>query len=216
MAVLGLLALGAALIAGAFAAARGSARAARSARAAVVAQAVARRALARAMTSWSAADDSLGIGAFSTRAYAESAAVAAGFGRRSGASAPPLVHALRRRRGGARAVGARVARATARTRAARARPDDRLHHRATNSSDCTVGERRSVLIARATHVARGRSTVQSRAAGDDRHIASEPLLPSAQSGRVTGTSDRTQRSRCPRTGRRSQSFFDAKLGWAAM
>ena len=76
VAVLALLALGAALIAGAFAAARGSARGARSARAAVVAQAVSRRALARTMTSWSAADDSLGIGAFSTRAYAESAAVA--------------------------------------------------------------------------------------------------------------------------------------------
>ena len=74
VAVLALLALGAALLAGAFAAARGSARAARSARAAVVAQAAARRALARAMTSWSATDDSLGIGAFSTRAYAESAA----------------------------------------------------------------------------------------------------------------------------------------------
>ena len=76
VAVLALLALGAALIAGAFAAARGSARAARSARAAVVAQAAARRALARTMTSWSATDDSLGIGAFSTRAYAESAAAA--------------------------------------------------------------------------------------------------------------------------------------------
>jgi hypothetical protein len=76
VAVLALLALGAALIAGAFAAARGSARGARSARAAVVAQAAARRALALTVTSWSAADDSLGIGAFSTRAYAESAAVA--------------------------------------------------------------------------------------------------------------------------------------------
>jgi hypothetical protein len=76
VAVLALLALGAALIAGAFAAARGSARGARSARAAIVAQAVARRALARTLTSWSAADDSLGIGGFSTRAYAESAAVA--------------------------------------------------------------------------------------------------------------------------------------------
>ena len=74
VAVLALLALGAALIAGAFAAARGSARATRSARASAVAQAAARRALARTMTSWSAADDSLGINAYSTRVYAESAA----------------------------------------------------------------------------------------------------------------------------------------------
>ena len=77
VAVLALLALGAALIAGAFAAARGSARATRSARAAVVAHAVARRALARTLSSWSAADDSLGIGAFVTRTVSESAAVAA-------------------------------------------------------------------------------------------------------------------------------------------
>ena len=74
--MLALLALGAALIAGAFAAARGSARAARTARAAVVAHAVARRALARAVSTWSAADDSLRIGAFVLRAYSESAAVA--------------------------------------------------------------------------------------------------------------------------------------------
>jgi hypothetical protein len=76
VAVLGLLALGAALIAGAFAAARHSARATRSARAAIVAQAAARRALARTLSSWSARDDSLGVGGFTTRAYAESAAVA--------------------------------------------------------------------------------------------------------------------------------------------
>ena len=76
VAVLALLALGAALIAGAFAAARGSARGARSARAAFVATAAARRALARTMTSWSAAENALGIGGFSTRAYAESGAVA--------------------------------------------------------------------------------------------------------------------------------------------
>ncbi len=76
VAVLGLLALGAALIAGAFAAARSSARATRSSRAAVVAQAAARRALARTLTSWTGRDDSLGVGAFSTRAVAESAAVA--------------------------------------------------------------------------------------------------------------------------------------------
>ena len=76
VAVLGLLALGAALIAGAFAAARQSARASRSARAAIVAQAAARRGLARAMTSWSATEDSLGIGAYSARSYPESALVA--------------------------------------------------------------------------------------------------------------------------------------------
>jgi hypothetical protein len=76
VAVLALLALGAALIVGAFAAARGSARASRSMRAATVAQAAARRALARTMSSWSPADDSLGVGAFSTRAFSESAAIA--------------------------------------------------------------------------------------------------------------------------------------------
>jgi hypothetical protein len=74
--VLAALALGAALIAGAFAAARGAARATRSARAASVAHAAARRALARTMSSWSAADDSLGIGGFRTRAFSESAAIA--------------------------------------------------------------------------------------------------------------------------------------------
>ena len=75
VAVIALLALGAALIAGAFAAARGSARSTRSARAAIVAHAAVRRALARTLSSWSAADDSLGIGGFTTRAIAESAAV---------------------------------------------------------------------------------------------------------------------------------------------
>jgi len=76
VAVLAALALGAALIAGAFAAARGAARATRSARAASVAHAAARRALARTMSSWSAADDSLGIGGFRMRAFSESAAIA--------------------------------------------------------------------------------------------------------------------------------------------
>ncbi|HKP15392.1 MAG TPA: hypothetical protein VJT85_04980, partial [Gemmatimonadaceae bacterium] len=76
VAVLALLALGAALIAGAFAAARASARASRSARAAIVAQAATRRGLARAMTSWSATEDSLGIGAYDTRVYADAAVVA--------------------------------------------------------------------------------------------------------------------------------------------
>ena len=76
VAVLGLLALGAALIAGAFAAARDSARATRSARAAIVAQAAARRAIARTLSSWTPRDDSLGIGGFTTRTFVESAAVA--------------------------------------------------------------------------------------------------------------------------------------------
>ena len=75
VAVLGLLALGAALIAGAFAAARSSARTTRSGRAAIVAQAVARRALARTLASWTPRDDSLGIGGFTTRTFAESAAI---------------------------------------------------------------------------------------------------------------------------------------------
>ena len=74
--MLAALALGAALIAGAFAATRGAARATRSARAASVAHAAARRALARTVSSWSAADDSLGIGGYSARAFAESAATA--------------------------------------------------------------------------------------------------------------------------------------------
>jgi hypothetical protein len=77
VAVIALLALGAAMVAGAYAAARGSARATRSSRAAVVAHAAARRGLARTLSSWSAADDSLGIGAFTIRTFAESAAVAA-------------------------------------------------------------------------------------------------------------------------------------------
>jgi hypothetical protein len=76
VAVLGLLPLRAALNAGAYAPARSSARATPSSRAAVVAQAAARRALARTLTSWTGRDDSLGVGAFSTRTFAESAAVA--------------------------------------------------------------------------------------------------------------------------------------------
>lgn len=76
VAVLALLALGAALIGGAFAAARGAGRATRSSRAGIVAHAAARRALARTLASWTAADDSLGVGAFVTRTFAETAAVA--------------------------------------------------------------------------------------------------------------------------------------------
>lgn len=72
--MIALLALSGALIAGAFAAARGTARATRSARAAIVAQGAARRALARTMVAWNGADDSLRIGAFTTRALTDSAA----------------------------------------------------------------------------------------------------------------------------------------------
>ena len=75
VAVLALLMLGAALIAGAFAAARASARATRSTRAAIVAHAAARRALVRGVTSWRASDDSLNLGAFDVRAWRESASV---------------------------------------------------------------------------------------------------------------------------------------------
>lgn len=75
VAVLALLTLCAALIAGAFAAARGATRATRTSRAGIVAHAAARRALVRTVTSW-AAEDSLGVGAFVTRTFAESGAVA--------------------------------------------------------------------------------------------------------------------------------------------
>lgn len=76
VAVLALLTLSAALIAGAFAAARASARATRSTRAAIVAHAAARRALVRAAAAWTGSDDSLNIGAFDVRASRESASVA--------------------------------------------------------------------------------------------------------------------------------------------
>jgi hypothetical protein len=76
VAVLALFALGAALIAGAFAAARGAGRATRSSRAGIVADAAAHRALARTLTAWTTTDDSLGVGAFVTRTFAETAAVA--------------------------------------------------------------------------------------------------------------------------------------------
>lgn len=75
VAVLALLTLGAALIAGAFTAARASARGTRSTRAAIVAHAAARRALVRTVTSWSGRDDSMNIGAFDVRAWRESASV---------------------------------------------------------------------------------------------------------------------------------------------
>jgi len=76
VAVLALLTLGAALIAGPFAAARASARATRSTRAAIVAHAAARRALVRTVTSWSGRDDSMNIGASDVRAWRESASAA--------------------------------------------------------------------------------------------------------------------------------------------
>lgn len=76
VAVIALLTLGAALVAGAFAAARASARAARSTRATLVAHAAARRALVRVVTSWSAADDSLNLGASAVRAWRDSASAA--------------------------------------------------------------------------------------------------------------------------------------------
>jgi hypothetical protein len=72
---LGLLALAAALLAGAFASATASARATRSARASIVAHAAARRALARAVMAWSATEDSLPIGAFIMRVPPDSAPI---------------------------------------------------------------------------------------------------------------------------------------------
>jgi hypothetical protein len=76
VAVLALLTLGGALIAGAYAAARASSRATRTARAELVAQAAARRAIARSVAGWSAADDSLAVGAFADRAWSDTATVA--------------------------------------------------------------------------------------------------------------------------------------------
>jgi hypothetical protein len=75
VAVLAMLALAGALLAGAFAASVATQRAVRADRAAIVAQSVSRRALARVLASWSAADDSLAVGAVSVRAAVESAAV---------------------------------------------------------------------------------------------------------------------------------------------
>jgi type II secretory pathway pseudopilin PulG len=72
---LAMLALAAALLAGAFAQASASSRAARSARAGLVASALARRALGRAIAQWSAVEDSLVIGGIVQRSLPESAAV---------------------------------------------------------------------------------------------------------------------------------------------
>lgn len=76
VAVLALLTLSGALIAGAYAVARASARATRTARAEVLAQAAARRAIARAVGGWSITEDSLNIGAFADRAWTDTATVA--------------------------------------------------------------------------------------------------------------------------------------------
>jgi type II secretory pathway pseudopilin PulG len=73
--VLGMLALAAALVAGAFATATAASRATRSMRAALVARESARRALGRAVAGWQPMDDSLPIGAFTLRTSPESAAV---------------------------------------------------------------------------------------------------------------------------------------------
>jgi hypothetical protein len=74
--VLGMLALAAALIAGAFATATAASRATRTTRAAIVARESARRALGRAVAGWQATDDSLPIGAFVLRTSPESSGVA--------------------------------------------------------------------------------------------------------------------------------------------
>ena len=71
--VVGMLALAAALIAGAFATATAASRAARTTRAAIVAREAARRALGRAVAGWGAMDDSLPIGAFALRTSPDSA-----------------------------------------------------------------------------------------------------------------------------------------------
>jgi len=73
--VLGMLALAAALIAGAFATATAASRASRTTRAAIVARESARRALGRAIAGWQAMDDSLPIGGFTLRTSPESTVV---------------------------------------------------------------------------------------------------------------------------------------------
>jgi hypothetical protein len=72
--VLGLLALAAALIAGAFASATAALRASRTARASIVAREAARRALGRAVAGWRSMDDSLPVGAYVLRTSPESTA----------------------------------------------------------------------------------------------------------------------------------------------
>jgi len=72
---LAMVALGGALLAGAFAQASAAIRAARAARASLVAASLARRALGRALAQWSAVEDSLPVGGIAQRAVPESAAV---------------------------------------------------------------------------------------------------------------------------------------------
>jgi type II secretory pathway pseudopilin PulG len=74
--VLGMLALAAALVAGAFATATAASRASRTARAAMMAREGARRALGRAVAGWRPTDDSLPIGAFVLRTSPESSTTA--------------------------------------------------------------------------------------------------------------------------------------------
>jgi len=74
--VLAMLALAAALIAGAFATATAALRASRSTRASIMARESARRALGRAVAGWRPVDDSLPIGAFVLRTSRESTATA--------------------------------------------------------------------------------------------------------------------------------------------
>jgi len=69
-----MLALAAALLAGAFATAMAASRATRTARAAVVARETARRALGQAVAGWKPMDDSLPVGAFVLRTSPDSAA----------------------------------------------------------------------------------------------------------------------------------------------
>jgi hypothetical protein len=71
-----MLALAAALIAGAFATATAATRATRSTRAVIVAREAARRALGRAVAGWQGMDDSLPIGAFTLRTSPGSSATA--------------------------------------------------------------------------------------------------------------------------------------------
>ena len=76
VAVLAILALAAALLAGAFATSTAASRATRSARAALVADAGVRRALASTIVAWSAAEESLLVGASLSRVLADTTSVA--------------------------------------------------------------------------------------------------------------------------------------------
>ena len=142
VAVLALLTLGAALLAGAFAAARASARATRSTRAAIVAHASARRALVEGVSSWSGREDSLNVGASAVRTWRESASV-----RLDSAETRLRVHRLSATLylvttdASVPSSSASIARRRARARAARARTDERQHHGVTRACDRALGER---------------------------------------------------------------------------